>query len=259
MRLSMIRAAMIAALSVFVALPAAAQDLTFVNPGSEEGMLRQVLNDIGTDIPHGFVQANTPVAAMQYLTDGPALTIWSSEWVGNPEFKSPSISDSNLVGLLQTETIMCSREFGSVDDMKGKTVKLATWGSQPVSKFITNFGKQHGITFVVVPYDGSGATVRGYLGKDADTVFTISSKESAISKDSGTKCFAYSKNGDLDFRFVDAIVGVNLTPDQITSLRDKVKSLSQTPAWLEKYSGTTTVVDSNLSDSYQKAVSLFAK
>lgn len=249
----------IAAVALIIATPSFAQELTFVNAGSEEGMLRQVLNDIGTKVEHTFVQANTPVAASEYFTNKDVVTIWSSEWPGNPEIKSPDITSDNIVALLATETVMCSREYNSVDDMSGQTVKIATWGSEPVAKFLTNFGKEHNINFVVVPYEGSGATTRGYLGKDADTVFTISAKEEALAEDSTTKCFAYSAAGDLSFQFVDAIVTVNSNADTVTTLRSAVKELSSSQEWHDKFSGTTTIVDGDLSAKYQEAVSNFSK
>lgn len=249
----------IAAVATIIATPSFAADLTIVNPGSEEGMLRQVLNDVGTGFEHTFVQANTPVAASQHFAAGNIITVWSSEWPGNPEITSPEINGDNIVALLATETVMCSREFDSVSSMEGKTVKIASWGSEPVAKFLTKFGKEHNIEFVVVPYDGSGATTRGYLGSDADTIFTILSKEPTLVEDSATKCFAYSNAGDFDFQFVDAIVGVGVTPEVIASTRDIVVKLSDTAEWKEKFSGTTTIVDGDLAAKYQVAVENFSK
>lgn len=249
----------IAAIATLIATPVLAQEVTFVNPGSEEGMFRQVLNDVGTTVEHTFVQANTPVAATEYFESQNVLTIWSSEWPGNTEFVSPEISDNNIIALLATETVMCSREFASVEDMSGKTVKIASWGSEPVAKFLEKYGQENNITFVVIPYDGSGATTRGYLGKDADTIFTIASKEAALNEDSSNKCFAYSQNGDLAFQFVDALIGVNTTPELIASTKESVKLLSQTVEWNEKFSGTSTLVDGELAAKYQEAVTNFSK
>lgn len=249
----------IAAIATLIATPVLSEEVTFVNPGSEEGMFRQVLNDVGTTVEHTFVQANTPVAATEYFSSQNVLTIWSSEWPGNTEFVSPEISDSNIVALLATETVMCSREFASVEDMNGKTVKIASWGSEPVAKFLEKFGQENNVSFVVVPYDGSGATTRGYLGKDADTIFTIASKEAALNEDSSNKCFAYSQNGDLAFQFVDALIGVNATPELIASTKDSVKLLSQTTEWNEKFSGTSTFTEGDLAAKYQEAVANFSK
>jgi hypothetical protein len=249
----------IAAIATLIATPVLAQEVTFVNPGSEEGMFRQVLNDIGTTAEHTFVQANTPVAATEYFASQNVLTIWSSEWPGNTEFVSPEISNNNIVALLATETVMCSREFASVNDMSGKTVKIASWGSEPVAKFLEKFGQEHSVNFVVVPYDGSGATTRGYLGKDADTIFTIMSKEAALNEDTTNKCFAYSQNGDLAFQFVDALIGVNATTELIESTKESVKLLSQTAEWKEKFSGTSTLIEGDLAAKYQEAVVNFSK
>lgn len=255
MKLFIAAAAALALLST----TASAQQLTFVNPGSEEGMLRQVLNDIGQTHEHEFVQANTPVAAEQYLGAGNVVTIWSSEWPGNSDITSPEINSDNIVALLATETILCSREFDSIESMSGNTIKIATWGSEPVAKYLTTFGSENNIEFVVVPYDGSGSTARGYIGKDADTVFTIASKQSTIEEDTATTCFAFSATGDLSFRFVDAIVGLGVEPATVASLRSTVESLGKADEWNEKFAGTTVITSDDLNAQFQEAVANFTK
>lgn len=219
-------------------------EMTIVNPGSEEGAFRQVLTTIGQEVEHDFVQANNPVTAYSYIdgADDPVLTIWSSEWPGDPDLKSPEINKSNLVALMTYETMMCSRVFDNLNDMAGKDVKIATWGSEPVAKFLTVLGIEKDINFIVVPFGGSGSTTKGYLGGDADTVFTITTRQGAIEEDSATSCIAFSANGDLGFRFVDAIATVNADEVITNNIRDIVTELSTTQEWKDKFSGTVTYI-----------------
>lgn len=234
-------------------------EVTVVNPGSEEGMLRQVLTDIAQGVEHEFIQANNPVTAAQHFGNNNVVTAWSSEWPGNPEMPAVSITEENLAGLIVTETFMCSREFTSLDQMSGQTVKIATWGSDTVARFITAFGQEHNINFVVVPYEGSGATAKGYVGGDADTVFTIESKEEAVLSDGKTTCFAYSKDGDLAYRFVDAILTVNGSSELTESVRNTVAVLKETNEWKDKFLGTTFVVEGDMLYTFNQSVEIFKK
>lgn len=236
-----------------------ADQLQIVNPGSEEGAFRQVLSAIGSTVDHDFIQANNPITAYSYFADKNTLTVWSSEWPGNAEFKSPDIGKDNLVGLMTYETLMCSREFTSLDDMAGKQVKIATWGSKPVARFLSKLGSDLGIDFIVVPFEGSGATVKGYIGSDADTIFTITTKQNAILEDTATKCFAFSENGDLAFRFVDAIVTVNADKKLTVKLREIISMLREKPEWEEKFAGTVTYVGEDYLPMFEEAVANFSK
>lgn len=225
--------------TLFFTSAAVAEPLQFVNAGSEQGAFRQILTDIGETIEHYFVQASNPVVASKHLQKGNSLTIWSSEWPGNKEIDSPKIDQSNIAALMTYETVMCSREFSSFEEMKGKDVKIATWGSKPVATFLEQLGQQIDVNFVVVPYDGSGSTTRGYLGNDASTVFTITSRETALIEDNKTKCFAYSGKGDLKFRFVDAIITVGTDNSVTQKINSLITELSSTVGWADKYSGST--------------------
>jgi len=128
-----------------------------------------------------------------------------------------------------------------MDEMSGQTIKIATWGDSPViEKFIGDLGNANNISFKIVPYGGSGDTVRGYLGKDADTIFTIQTKQSKVEADGN--CFAFSANGDLDFAFVDVILSVNADKDSVHEYRKVVSELSTTEAWQSAFAGTATYV-----------------
>ena len=229
--------------AIFIATSAHAE-ITIVNPGSEEGAFRQVLTTIGQEVEHDFVQANNPVTAYSYI-DGastPVLTVWSSEWPGDADMQSPAIDADNLVALMTYETMMCSRQFANLDAMAGQDVKIATWGSEPVAKFLTVLGIEKDINFIVVPFGGSGSTTKGYLGGDADTVFTITTRQGAIEQDNATSCIAFSTDGDLGFRFVDAIATVNADKVTTNNIRNIVTELSTTQEWKDKFSGTVTYV-----------------
>ena len=210
-----------------------------MNPGSQEGAFRQILTTINSELDADFVQADNPVTAYSYIegTDSTELvvTIWSSEWPGDNSLKSPIISKDNIIALMTYETLMCSRAYNSLEDMSGKTVKIATWGSEPVAKFLKNLGAKHNVTFEVVPYGGSGSTTKGYIGKDADTVFTITSRQAALEEDTSTKCIAFSEKGDLGFRFLDAIITVNANEAFVNDLRSTVANLSNTAEWNDKF------------------------
>jgi len=233
-------------------------EMTIVNPGSQEGAFRQVLTTLGEKVDHKFIQANNPVTASAYMENDNILTIWSSEWPGNSDIDSPKITGKNLVALMTYETLMCSREFKSLDSMKGKTVKIATWGSDPVAKFLKNLGKQYKINFVVVPFSGSGSTTKGYLGMDANTVFTITTKQNALLEDKATTCYAFSEKGDLGFRFVDAIITVNANQNTTDDLRVIVDLLSEQQPWQDKFSGTSTYIGEGYLPMFEEAVVNFS-
>lgn len=246
--------------AMFIATSANAEIL-IVNPGSEEGAFRQVLTEIGNKIDHQFVQANNPVTASTYLAKGNALTIWSSEWPGDPKMPSVEVSEDTLVALMTYETMMCSREFTTLEDLNGQEVKIATWGSAPVAKFLENLEQTTGATFTVVPFGGSGSTTKGYLAGDADTVFTITTRQTAIEEDANTTCFAFSEAGDLGFRFVDAINTVWVDKNITTELRAIVGNLSMTPEWQDKFSGTRTYIGGTTKNlaMFEEAVENFSQ
>lgn len=242
----------------------ASAEVNFVNAGSETGVFKQMFDIVGQHVEHKFIQASTPVNALTYFNEGPSFTVWSSEWPGNPEFISPDITGDNLVALVTYDTIMCSRQYKSVAEMSGATVKVATWGSVAAERFLKQFGEANNITFVVVPYDGSGATTKGYIANDADTIFTITSKQSAIEEDAASTCFASSQTGELSFKFVDAMITVNADSDTTNMLRAEISSDITTAEWQDVFAGSTTVVatDENtasLLDTYSVAVKNFAQ
>lgn len=250
-------------MAMFFATTVYATEIEIVNPGSEEGAFRQVLTTLGEKIPNNaFVQANNPVTAYSFIegSDAPVLTIWSSEWPGDPKLKSPDVNENNLVALMTYETMMCSREFTSLADLNGKEVKIATWGSAPVAKFLGELENATGAKFTVVPFGGSGSTTKGYLAGDADTVFTITTRQSAIEGDAATKCFAFSAKGDLGFRFVDAILTINAEQNFTDDLRVIVDLLSEQQPWQDKFSGTTTYVGGSIKNlgMYKEAVKNFS-
>jgi hypothetical protein len=135
------------------------------------------------------------------------------------------------------ETLMCSREFSSFEEMQGKTVKLATWGNDNAARYVAKLGAEKGINFEVVPYSGSGGIAKGYIGHDADTVFNITTRESALLEDPTTKCFAYSANGDLSFSFVDSLITLNATGEVTNSMRNLITELEPTAAFQESFKG----------------------
>lgn len=250
-------------IALFFASAAYADKVQIVNPGSEEGVFRQILTTIGENIEHDFVQANNPVTAYSYIVDGtdPKLTVWSSEWPGDSDIKSPAVTQENIVALITTETLICSREFNSLDEMAGQQIKIATWGSEPVARFLNNLGSNIGADFIVVPFDGSGSTTKGYIAGDADTVFTITTRQTALEEDAKTNCFAFSANGDLGFRFVDAIITVDAEQALTDKLRELLALLRQKPEWQNKFSGTSTYVGGTdeVVEIFDQAVENFSK
>jgi hypothetical protein len=198
---------------------------------------------------HKFIQANNPIIAETHFDKGNVLTMWSTEWPGDESMPSVTIDANTIVAVTAYETILCSRTFNSLSDMSGKTIKIATWGKSPaVSKFIENLGKANNTTFEIVPYGGSGDTVRGYLGKDADTIFTTQTKQSKVEADGN--CIAFSANGDLDFAFVDVLLSVNAENGTVENFRKVVKDLITTEAWQTAFAGSATyVLDNGNKDS----------
>lgn len=250
-------------LALFLATASVAEPLLIVNPGSEEGAFRQVLTDVSENLEHNFVQANTPNVASTYFNKSNVLTVWSSEWPSNLEFTSPNINSSNLVALMTYETMICSKEYKSLSDMAGKKVKIATWGSVPVANFLTKLGQELGTEFVVVPYDGSGSTVKGYVGGDADTIFTITSRQAAVEESADSNCFAFSASGDINFKFVDAVIAINANEATINDLRSIMAEKSMSADWAEKFAGTTFYIASedasDLINTYKIAVKNFTQ
>lgn len=221
---------------------------TIVNSGSDSGGYHQVLSMVGDKIDHNFIQAGNPIIAETHFDKSNVLTMWSTEWPGDNTMPSVVIDENTIVAVQAYETIMCSRTHNSISDMNGKTIKIATWGDSPaVKKFLDEFGNSNNITFKIVPYDGSGATTRGYLGKDADTIFTIQTKQSKVEADGN--CFAFSGNGDLDFAFVDILLAVNAENGAVEEFRQIVLDLSNTEAWKSAFEGTETYVLNNDNDT----------
>ena len=214
---------------------------TIVIAGSDSGAFHQVLTMVGQKIDHNFVQAGNPIMAEKHFAKGNVLTMWSTEWPGDESMPSVVMDMHTVVAVQAYETIMCSRKYDSMDDMiyrsGSKPIKIATWGDSPVIK---RFLDGLGIDFEIVPYGGSGDTVRGYLGKDADTIFTIQTKQSKVEAD-GT-CFAFSAEGDLDFAFVDVLLSVNAEDSVVKEFRHIVLDLAQTEAWQSAFEGTATYV-----------------
>jgi hypothetical protein len=216
-------------------------ETTIVNTGSDSGGFKAVLSMISEQIDNDFIEAGNPVVAASYFDRSNVITMWSTEWPGNPEIPTVEISEDTIVALQVYETILCSREFSSMEEMTGQNIKIATWGDSPaVSKFVDNLADKVGATMTIVPYDGSGSTTRGYLGGDADTIFTIQTRQSKVETD-GT-CFAFSADGDLDFAFVDVILSVNADAEAVSQYRNVVSALSTTEAWQTSFEGTETYV-----------------
>ena len=227
---------------------------TMVNAGSDSGGFHQVLtmvaDKLGSDTQ--FVQANNPVVAGSYFDQSNVLTMWSTEWPGDSSLPSVEINENTIVAVQAYETILCSRTYNSLSEMNG-TIKIATWGESPaVSRFLEDLGNANNVNFVIVPYDGSGATTRGYLGKDADTIFTIQTKQSKVEADGN--CFAFSGEGDLDFAFVDVLVAVNPENGALEEFRNTVSELITTDEWQSAFAGTATYVldDNNASSLVNK-------
>lgn len=233
----------IAIAAAFISTNAMALDI--INPGSETGVFRQILTSIGEQVPHTFIQASNPMTAALYLNSDPVLTIWSSEWPGDPATAAgPTLTADDFVALMTYETVICSREFNSIADMSGKDVAVASWGSASVAEYLAEFGAANNINFTVIPYDGSGATTAGYVGRDADTIFTIESRKPAILED-GSACIAASADGTLSYRFVDAIVTQNVDAETTSALKSILTDLSSTEEWATAYAGSTLYIDTS--------------
>ena len=214
---------------------------TVVNTGSDSGGFHAALSFINDRIQGEYVQAGNPMVAGSYFDKDNIVTMWSTEWPGNEETPRVRMDEDTIIGLQVYETVLCSREFSSMDEMKGKDIKIATWGDSPaVEKFIDQLSADLGSEITIVPYDGSGATTRGYLGGDADTIFTTATKQKKVEAD-GT-CFATSATGDLDFAFVDVILSVNASTDIVSQYRHIVYDLSSTVEWKSSFEGTETYV-----------------
>ena len=212
---------------------------TIVNTGSDSGGFKAVLSMIAEEIDNDFIEAGNPIVASSYFDLGNVITMWSTEWPGNPEMPRVDLNENTIVALQVYETILCSREFTSMKEMRGKDIKVATWGDSPaVAKFIDNLATEVNATMTIVPYDGSGSTTRGYLGGDADTIFTIQTRQSKVESD-GT-CFGFSASGDLDFAFVDVILSVNADTESVSRYRSIVSDLMVTEAWTTAFEGTET-------------------
>lgn len=236
--------------TIFAGLTALAASMTFaaantaqldteikiVNAGSDSGTFRQILNMMGEYFNHSFIQAGSPEVAGLNYTGENILTVWSSEYPANSTVEL-DVNQENLVALMVYETLVCSREFNSFAEMNGQTVQIATWGNGTTSRYVEKLGEQHNINFEVVPYNGSGAITQGYLGKDADTVLNITSRQPAMEEDSATNCFAFSARGDLDFAFVDAVVSVNAEAEITQSLRQIAETMSQTTEFQDSFKG----------------------
>ena len=216
---------------------------TIVNTGSDSGGFHQVLTMVSKKLDGNtnFIQANNPIVAGSHFTKNNVLTMWSTEWPGDKSLPSVVMDKNTIVAVQAYETILCSRTYNSLSDMSGKTIKIATWGESPaVTKFLNVLGKSNNINFKIVPYDGSGATTRGYLGKDADTIFTIQTKQSKVEADGN--CFSFSSKGHLDFAFIDVLLAVNPENGVVEDYRKAVLELSNTEAWKSAFAGTATYV-----------------
>ena len=242
MKTKLVLTSVIAAMAATVAL-AANTTINIVNAGSDTGAFRQVLNLMSEQgLDSNFIQANNPVVASQSFGQENVLTVWSSEWPGNPELPSIEIGTDNLVALMVYETVMCSRDYTSFAEMSGETVQVATWGSDTMSRYIGKLSEQTGVNFEIVPYDGSGAMTQGYIGRDANTVLTITTRQAALEEDAGTTCFAISANGDLEYAFVDAIVSLNASEGTTQAMRDAATTMSETTAFLDAFKGMSLKV-----------------
>src|SRR6056300_1793917 len=227
-----------------------AGNTTVVNAGSDSGAFHQMLTMISEKLDNtSYVQANNPVVAGKHFDKGNVLTVWSTELPGDSSLPSVTMDENTIIGVTAYETILCSRTYNSLSDMNGEMLKIATWGKSPaVEKFLSDLAKSNNFDFEIVPYDGSGATTRGYLGKDADTIFTIQTKQSKVEADGN--CIAFSANGDLDFAFVDVLLSVNAENGTVENFRKVVKDLITTEAWQTAFAGSATyVLDNGNKDS----------
>lgn len=233
---------LVAAVALLSSTAFAGEKINAVNPASPDGGTRQVLTAVTVGFDSKLTHAGTPVNAVNFYSEPNTLTVWSSEWTGNPKIISPKITESNTVGLILYETVMCSREFSNLQDMKGKTVKIATWGHIHAKRFLDKLGSQHNINFVVVPYSGSGSISMGYAGSDANTVFVLASRQKAVLADGKTTCFLSSSKNQIDFRYVDAIITINASKKLTDELRQSLAKQSAGATWQEKLAGTRTFI-----------------
>lgn len=215
-----------------------------INAGSAEGQMKQTLMQIAEGTDYNFAQANNPIVATQLFkeTKDPILTTWDSAWISIDGIKDYKLPFESMLGIMITHTMICSRQYTSFDAMKGKTVKISTWGSNPVSKVLKDLGKEHSINFVVIPYSGSGAAIKGYIGNDADTIFTITSRMSSVLQDTSTNCFAFSEKDDIKFKFVDGVFLLNGSQAEVDSYRNKFQKLITEQKWLDANKGTQTII-----------------
>jgi hypothetical protein len=215
-----------------------------INAGSPEGQMKQTLIQIAEGTDYSFSQANNPIVATQLFkeTKDLILTTWDSAWVSIDGIKDYKLPPESMLGVMITHTMICSRQHTSFDSMKGKTVKISTWGSSPVAKILKDLGKEHNINFVVIPYSGSGAAIKGYIGNDADTIFTISSRMSSVLQDTSTNCFAFSEKDEIKFKFVDGVFLLNGSQSEVDGYRNKFQKLITEQKWLDANKGTQTII-----------------
>ena len=135
--------------TTFMASSAVA-DTTVVNTGSDSGGFNAVMSMVADKLGTNVVQAGNPVIASSYFDGGDVVTMWSTEWPADDTLPQPTIDGDTIVALQVYETILCSREYTSLGDLNGETIKVATWGaSAPVSKFLGELGTEVGATFEV--------------------------------------------------------------------------------------------------------------
>ena len=221
---------------------AATPVINIVNGGSESGSFRQILNLMSESFDNTFIQANNPIVAEQNFNQDNILTVWSSEWPGKPDMPQIDVTAENLVALMVYETLICSREYSSFEEMSGQTVRLATWGSTTTARYVESLGQEKGINFEVVPYDGSGAITQGYIGRDADTALNITTRQAAMEEDPSTNCFAFSANGDISLAFIDAVITLNASDEVTNQMRDVAEELKSTPEFQDSFKGLSLKV-----------------
>ena len=100
-----------------------------------------------------------------------------------------------------------------------------------------------------MPYGGSGDIVRGFLGKDVDTVFVTQSKQHKIEKNGNGKCFAFSSKGELDFAFVDAILLINGELGNNLEARKAMLYAVNTEEWQTAQDGVAVYVPNGTNDT----------
>jgi len=235
-----------------------AESFTIINTGSKTGGFNFMLTMLGKTLNHNYIQAGNPIVGASYFSDVNIITAWSTEWPGgDPQIPIVKVNENNIVALTVYETVLCSRKFKSINSLKG-SVKIGTWGDSPaVAKFIKSLGNKLGAKFTIVPYGGSGDIVRGFLGKDVDTVFVTQSKQPKIEKYG--RCFAFSSKGELDFAFVDAILLINGELGNHLEARKAMLYAVNTEEWQTAQDGVVVYVpngtnDTELLNKYNNAV-----